>query len=65
MENKMITIRVVVEGGVVQGVVAHTPFNDPVKVVVVDYDTDGVDDEDLTDDGQGDKAVISEHLFNI
>ena len=50
-----ITVIVTVSGGVVQ----HVEVPEGACVVVRDYDTDGIEDENLQQDGAGDKYVES------
>jgi hypothetical protein len=49
----MKTVRIVVEGGVVQEV--DCPKG--VRVVVRDYDTDDIDEKDLTKDSEGNHCI--------
>ena len=57
-------IAVILEGGIVQGVVADRPDAAP-AVAVVDYDVDGCDPEDIRhitqSDGEKSKALVVEH----
>ncbi|MGA2063287.1 MAG: hypothetical protein ABSG67_22685 [Thermoguttaceae bacterium] len=49
----MKTVKIVVEGGVVQKV--DCPKG--VQVIVHDYDVDGVPEDELTQDDQGDECI--------
>lgn len=51
----MKTVRVTVEGGVIQ----HVEVPEDVTVVVRDYDVDGSDDEQFQQDENGDKFIES------
>ena len=44
----MISLVIIVEGGIVQGVYAEDPNDEGVAVVVVDHDTDGIEEDRLT-----------------
>ena len=46
-------VRVTIEGGAVQ----HVALPKGVKVIVKDYDTDGVEDRSLKQDENGDKYI--------
>jgi hypothetical protein len=48
-------VRVTVEGGVIQ----HVECPEGVQVIVKDYDTDGVDEESLQHDENGDSYIES------
>jgi hypothetical protein len=49
----MKTVRITVEGGVIQ----HVDCPKGVRVVVKDYDTDGVEEENLRQDENGDNFL--------
>ena len=51
--NDIKTVKIVVEGGVVQKV--DCPKG--VQVIVHDYDVDGVPEDELTQDDQGDECI--------
>jgi arsenate reductase-like glutaredoxin family protein len=57
-------LAVVIEGGLVQAVIADRPEAAP-AVAVIDYDTEGFEVEDLRDIAQSDgskaKALVVEH----
>jgi hypothetical protein len=55
----MQTIRITVEGGVIQDV--QVPSNG-MEVLVYDYDTDGVPESELAESPTGDKCVFSRWL---
>jgi len=52
---KTLTIRVTVEGGVVQ----HIDVPEGIQVIVADYDVDGSDSDDLKTDDNGDQFCES------
>lgn len=54
-------IVIIVEGGVVQEVLTE----DKVEVLIVDYDVDGVDDNELTSINQGDGTLVSADIYTI
>jgi hypothetical protein len=56
-EELLGTVEITVEGGVVQNVYA----SEGIEVVVYDYDTDGVPEEDLFTDSNGHKCVRTVH----
>lgn len=64
-EPETLRLAVHLEGGAVYSVFAETEVGRPVRVYVVDYDTQGVDEEDLVGitqaDGLVEKAHISSH----
>lgn len=50
----MKTVTVTVVGGVIQ----HVELPDDVRVVVHDYDVDGVEDERIEKDDNGDRRIV-------
>ncbi len=51
----MLTVNITLEGGVIQ----HVQCPEGVQVVVRDYDTDGVPDDRLRQDDNGDQYIES------
>lgn len=51
------TLAIVLEGGLVQAVVSDRPDAIRMNVRVIDYDTDGADDDRLSEVPQGDGSV--------
>ena len=52
------TIAVILEGGLVQYIICDHPGNlPPLKVVVLDYDSEGVDEDELLEVSQGDGSL--------
>jgi len=47
-------IDVIIEGGIVQNIVTDDPSEKGLIVKVIDYDTDGAEEEDLEEIDQGD-----------
>lgn len=65
METETQTIAVVMDGGIVQTVVADHPGFLHLDVIVIDYDTEGVEDESLSRIAQGDGSYVEAYTYSM